>query len=54
MFQGMLFYFLYIFYMVWMLVEDICIRGALADMKTNDKIGNVDVLLGRKFTLMYC
>ena len=54
MFQGMLFYFLYVFNMVWMFTENICIRGALADTKTNDKIGNVDLLDGRKFTIIYC
>ena len=49
----MLFSFLDVLDIVSMFTENMFIRGALADTEINDKIVNVDVLVGRKFTLMY-
>ena len=48
-----LFCFLYVFDIVSMFTEMMFIRGALDDTEINDKIVNLDEVVGRKFTLMY-
>ena len=53
MFLVNLFCFLYVFDIVSMFTEKMFIRGALDDTEINDKIVNVDEVVGRKFTLMY-
>ena len=53
MFSVLVFCFLYVFDIVSMFTQNMFIRGALDDTKINDKIVNLDEVLGRKFTFMY-
>ena len=53
MFLVNLFCFLYVFDILLMFTEQMFIRGALDDTEINDKIVNVDEVVGRKFTFMY-
>ena len=52
-FSVMLFCFLYVFDIMSMFTENMFIRCTLDDTEINDKIVNLDVVGGRKFTLMY-
>ena len=52
-FSVMLFFFVYVFYIVSMFTENMFIRCTLDDTEINDKIVNLDEVVGRKFTLMY-
>ena len=53
MFSVYLFCFVYVFDIMSMFTENMFIRGALDDTEINDKIVNVDEVVGRKFTVMY-